>query len=106
MFDLKSQETDVLIVGSGCSALYFALKLPRHVNATLITKSDFESSDSYLAQGGICMLKDDEDFEAFFDDTLRAGHYENDRKSVEIMIRSSLDVIADLISRYRDYCSL
>lgn len=97
MFDLKSQETDVLIVGSGCSALYFALKLPRHVNATLITKSDFESSDSYLAQGGICMLKDDEDFEAFFDDTLRAGHYENDRKSVEIMIRSSSDVIADLI---------
>lgn len=49
--------TDVLIVGSGCSGLYCALKLPRDVRITLITKSDLESNDSYLAQGGMCMLK-------------------------------------------------
>ena len=55
--------TDVLIVGSGCSGLYCALKLPRDVRITLITKSDLESNDSFLAQGGMCMLKEQSDFD-------------------------------------------
>lgn len=90
-------DTDILIVGSGCSGLYCALHLPREKRITVITKADLESSDSYLAQGGICCLKDPADYDAFFEDTLKAGHYENDRESVDIMIRSSQDVIQDLI---------
>lgn len=90
-------KTDILIVGSGCSGLYCALHLPKEKNVTIITKSDRESSDSYLAQGGICVLRDDADFESFFEDTMKAGHYENDRESVSIMIRSSRDVIDDLV---------
>ena len=74
-------KTDVLIVGSGCSGLYCALNLPRDIEITIITKSDLESNDSYLAQGGMCMLKEAADYESFFEDTLKAGHYENDRKS-------------------------
>ena len=92
-----TMDTDILIVGSGCSGLYCALHLPREKRITVITKADLESSDSYLAQGGICCLKDPADYDAFFEDTLRAGHYENDRESVDIMIRSSQDVIQDLI---------
>ena len=65
-------ETDVLLVGSGCSALYFALNAPGDLNITLISKSDFESSDSFLAQGGICVLRDEKDFDSFFQDTLKA----------------------------------
>jgi L-aspartate oxidase len=91
-------KTDVLIAGSGCSGLYCALQLPEDVDITIITKSDTESSDSYLAQGGMCMLRDEDDYDSFFEDTIRAGHYENDRKSVEIMIRSSIDVVNYLIS--------
>lgn len=91
-------KTDVLIVGSGCSGLYCALWLPRDIQITVITKSDTQSSDSYLAQGGMCMLKDESDYESFFEDTLKAGHYENDKKSVEIMIKSSQQVVKDLIS--------
>ena len=90
-------ETDVLIVGCGCSGLYCALNLPRDKRILMITSSDAESSDSYLAQGGMCMLKDDSDYDSYFEDTLKAGHYENDKKSVEIMIRSSRDVVKDLI---------
>lgn len=90
-------ETDILIVGSGCSGLYCALNLPKNLRITVITKSDAESNDSFLAQGGICVLKNDDDYDSFFEDTLRAGHYENDRKSVEIMIDSSQDVISDLV---------
>lgn len=96
-------KTDVLIVGSGCSGLYCALQLPRDKEITVITKSDAASSDSYLAQGGICMLKDESDYESYFEDTLKAGHYENDRESVEIMIRSSQDVIQDLIGYGADF---
>ena len=92
-----TMDTDILIVGSGCSGLYCALHLPREKRITVITKADLESSDSYLAQGGICCLKDPADYDAFFEDTLKAGHYENDRESVDIMIRSSQDVIQDLI---------
>lgn len=91
-------KTDILIVGSGCSGLYCALKCPADKNILLISKSDLESSDSYLAQGGICMLKDDTDYESYFEDTMKAGHYENDKESVGIMIRSSQDVIRDLVS--------
>ena len=90
-------KTDVLVVGSGCSGLYCALNLPGDRKITVVTKSDAESSDSYLAQGGICMLKDEADYGSYFEDTMKAGHYENDRQSVDIMIRSSQDVIRDLV---------
>lgn len=93
----RTEKTDILIVGCGCSGLYAALNLPRSKKIRIITKSDLESNDSFLAQGGICMLKDDSDYESWFEDTMKAGHYENDRKSVDIMIRSSQDVIRDLI---------
>ncbi len=91
-------KTDILIVGSGCAGLYCALHLPKDKSILIITKSHVESSDSYLAQGGICMLKNDKDYDSFFQDTMKAGHFENDKESVEIMIRSSVDVINDLIS--------
>ena len=91
-------KTDILIVGSGCSGLYCALQCPSDKQILLISKSDLESSDSFLAQGGICMLKDDTDYESYFEDTMKAGHYENDKESVGIMIRSSQDVINDLVS--------
>lgn len=90
--------TDILIVGSGCAGLYCALNLSTDKQITIITKTDVESNDSYLAQGGMCMLKEESDYEAFFEDTLKAGHYENDKTSVEIMIRTSPEVVSDLLA--------
>lgn len=95
--------TDILIVGSGCAGLYAALHLPKEKTVTIITKTDVESNDSFLAQGGMCMLKDPNDFDSYFEDTLKAGHYENDRMSVEIMIKSSPDVVSDLVSYGVDF---
>ncbi|MBQ2755957.1 MAG: L-aspartate oxidase [Oscillospiraceae bacterium] len=90
-------KTDVVIVGSGVSGLYCALKLPKDKKITILTKDAADMSDSFLAQGGICVLKDESDYDAYFEDTMRAGHYENNKRSVEIMIRSSPSVIADLV---------
>lgn len=96
-------KTDILIAGSGCAGLYCALHLPKEKRVTMITKSDAESNDSFLAQGGMCLLKEEADYESFFEDTLKAGHYENDKTSVEIMIRSSQDVVEDLITYGADF---
>ncbi len=90
-------KTDILIAGSGCSGLYCALHLPTDKQILIITKEDIESCDSFLAQGGICMLKNKEDYASYFEDTMKAGHYENDKQSVEIMLHSSKEVIQDLI---------
>lgn len=90
-------EADIIIVGTGVSGLFCALNLPREKNIIMITKSDCESSDSFLAQGGICVLHDDKDYDSFFEDTMQAGHYENRKESVDIMIRSSREIINDLV---------
>ena len=91
-------KTDIVIVGCGVAGLYCALNLPEDKNITVVTKNIARKSDSYLAQGGICVLRDETDREAFFEDTMKAGHYENNPESVEIMINSSQDVISDLVS--------
>ena len=90
-------ETDVVIVGTGVAGLFTALSLPGDTRIIMLTKSDLESSDSFLAQGGICVLRDEKDYDDFMEDTMKAGHYENRRESVDLMIRSSRDVIHDLI---------
>lgn len=94
----SEMNTDIIIVGCGVAGLYCALNLPKGKKITIVTKSEAPKSDSFLAQGGICVLRDEEDFKVFFEDTMKAGHYENNPDSVEIMIRSSQEVIGDLVS--------
>ena len=98
-----NKKYDAVIVGCGVAGCFTALHLPSDWQILMITKSDMEESDSFLAQGGICVLKDDKDYDAFFEDTLRAGHYENRRESVDIMIRESRGVINELIEYGVDF---
>lgn len=96
-------KADILIVGSGCAGLYCALNLPKDKNILIITKDIVEHSDSYLAQGGMCMLKDEDDFDSYFYDTMKAGHFENNTAAVETMIQSSPDVVKDLLEYGVDF---
>ena len=96
-------QADVVIVGTGVGGCFSALNLSVDLSIIMITKSDLESSDSFLAQGGICVLHDDDDYDSYFEDTMRAGHYENRKESVDIMIRGSQDVIHDLIGYGVDF---
>ena len=95
---MKTVRTDIVIVGCGVAGLYCALNLPENKKITVVTKDIARKSDSFLAQGGICVLRDDTDYDAFYEDTMKAGHYENNPESVDIMIRSSQDVIGDLVT--------
>lgn len=87
----------VIVVGTGAAGLYAALSLPEDMQILMITKDAIENSDSYLAQGGISVLKDESDYAPYFEDTMRAGHYENNKESVHVMIESSRAIINKLI---------
>ena len=91
---MKERKVDVVIVGTGVSGLFHALNLPEDKRILMLTKADLESSDSFLAQGGICVMRDE---------TMKAGHYENRKESVDIMIRSSREIIDDLVSYGVDF---
>ena len=97
------KQYDVIIVGCGVAGCFGALHLPSDRHILMITKSDIEESDSFLAQGGICVLKDKEDYDSFFEDTMKAGHYENRKESVDMMISSSRSVIDELIAYGVDF---
>lgn len=97
------EKYDVVIVGNGAAGLFCALHLPQDKRILCITKDEMENSDSFLAQGGICVLHDDADYDSFFEDTMRAGHYENRKESVDIMIRSSRAVIEELVALGVDF---
>ena len=45
-----NKKADVVIVGTGVAGLFSALNLPDDKEIIMITKSDAESSDSFLAQ--------------------------------------------------------
>jgi len=89
---------DVIIIGTGVAGLFAALNLGSDKQILIVTKGTLEDNDSFLAQGGICVQRDETDFEPFLKDTLRAGHYENNEAAVAIMINSSQNIIADLIA--------
>lgn len=90
-------KADTVIVGSGVAGLFAALCLPENMDILIITKEDYRECDSFLAQGGVCVLKSIDDFKCYYEDTMKAGHYENNPESVKVMIESSPDIIQTLI---------
>lgn len=85
------------------AGLFTALHLPENIKILIITKDELEKSNSFLAQGGISTLRDEEDYDAYFEDTMRAGKYENDKKAVDVLIRSSRAIIKELIKLGVDF---
>lgn len=88
---------DVIIVGTGIAGLFCALNIEASKRVLVITKESLEKSNSYLAQGGIATLKDEDDYHTYFLDTMRAGHYENNQLAVHTMIKDSREMIEALI---------
>lgn len=88
---------DVLIVGTGIAGVYSALNLSKDLNVLLITKEKITDCNSYLAQGGISTALNSDDYDAYIEDTMKAGNYKNTRESVEILVKESRDNINRLI---------
>ncbi|MBQ8980223.1 MAG: L-aspartate oxidase [Eubacterium sp.] len=90
-------KTQTVIVGSGVAGLFTALCLPDDREILIITKENLKDADSYLAQGGVCVLKSVDDYNCYYEDTMKAGHYENNPDAVRVMIESSPDIIGTLV---------
>lgn len=94
---LENRQYDVIIVGTGIAGLFCSLNFPDDIRILILTKEAADRGNSFLAQGGISVLKNPEDYHSFFNDTMKAGHYKNCPQAVHTMIRSSTEIISDLV---------
>jgi L-aspartate oxidase len=66
--------TDYLVIGSGISGLYFALRAAEDSRVVIVTKKSIDDTATNLAQGGIAaVLGDDDSLEAHVSDTMTVG---------------------------------
>ncbi|GHU54714.1 L-aspartate oxidase [Clostridia bacterium] len=94
---------DVIIVGTGAAGLFCALNLPECLSVAMLCKEGLCDNDSFLAQGGISTLRTPDDYEPFYEDTMKAGHFENDPDAVSEMINASTRIIKDLLDAGVDF---
>ena len=100
---MKQLKYSAVIVGSGISGLYTALKLEQNSLGSkilLVTKSNLGESNSYYAQGGmVAVLKDNsaDNVELHIKDTLVAGAGLNDESTVKFISENSDTVVKDLL---------
>ncbi|WP_176222163.1 L-aspartate oxidase [Tuberibacillus sp. Marseille-P3662] len=92
---MNQYESDVLIVGSGLAALMVAYECSSDCHVTIITKSSWQDTNSYKAQGGIAVRQGQDD-DTFLTDTLSAGHHQNNATNVNILVSESEAAIKTL----------
>lgn len=96
------KNTDVLIVGSGISGLFFAIKTAMvrpDLSITIMTKSTADYSNTRFAQGGIAVVTDlmKDSFDQHIEDTIKAGGGEGDRSVIEMVVRQAPDRLQELL---------
>lgn len=101
---MKNSEYSAVIIGSGISGLYAALKIEQQIKqpdrVLLITKSKLEDSNSYYAQGGmVAVLKENkaDSVDSHVQDTLKAGAGLSEEKTVKFISQNSDKVVRDLL---------
>ena len=68
---MNNNRHDLLIIGSGAAGLSLALRLADRLHIALISKSSLDESATLYAQGGISVVRDEEDsLESHINDTL------------------------------------
>ncbi len=91
----KSQNSDVLIIGSGAAGLSAALHLAENCQVSILSKTTLSSGSTYWAQGGIAAVLDDNDsIEAHVRDTLIAGAGLCHEDSVKRIVSESKEAVA------------
>lgn len=101
---MENKNSSVVIVGSGISGLYCALKLaetcPNVYDISLITKSSLKQSNSHYAQGGIVAVLSENELDSVashISNTLRAGAGLCDFDTVKFISEKSEEVIKDVM---------
>lgn len=90
--------TDFLIIGSGISALNFALRVSGKGNVLILTKKERTDANTNYAQGGVAAVLDKSDsFASHIEDTCKTGAGLCIKEAVEIMVKEGPALIEDLI---------
>ena len=98
---MKQSKHNIIVIGSGISGLYTALKLEQFgQNVLIITKGELQNSNSYYAQGGMVAVLEEntnDSVELHVSDTLSAGAGLSEKESVEFISKNSDKVVKDLL---------
>ena len=98
----STQETDILIIGSGASGLALALTLADTHRVTLITKNTLRHGSSAYAQGGIAAVLDNKNplsIEKHIQDTLKAGAGLCNQEAVRFIVNNGSYAIHWLVKQ-------
>lgn len=88
---------DVLIIGSGVAALQLATFISHDKNVRILTKSQMNSSNSYMAQGGIAAsIGIHDNHSKHIADTIVAGRFHNKEEAVREILNEAPALIHDL----------
>ncbi|PTT15779.1 L-aspartate oxidase [Flavobacterium sp. HMWF030] len=95
-------KTDILIVGSGISGLFFAIKTARKrpdLSICIMTKEKANNTNTQLAQGGIAVVTNQlkDSFEQHIKDTLKSGAGLCDEEIVKMVIQQAPERLEELI---------
>ena len=94
----KKLNTDFLIIGGGIAGLNAAYHASKFGMVTLITKTNTEDSNSFLAQGGVAVTMDENDsIELHINDTLIAGRDLCNEEAVRILVEEGRERVIELI---------
>lgn len=94
-----NNDYDVLIAGSGVAGLYAALNFAPDVRVLVLSKRELTLCNSFLAQGGVAAVVDktNDDYRLHIADTLIAGGYKNDLRSLEILVNEGPEDVLRLV---------
>lgn len=92
------KQYDVVIVGAGVAGLYAALQFTEDISVLIISKREFQLSNSSLAQGGVAAVLDrqHDDYKLHIADTLIAGKFKNNLSAVEKLVAEGPDDVLKL----------
>lgn len=89
---------DVIIIGAGVAGLYAAMKLPKEKKVLIINKRETFKCNSFYAQGGVALARDEADIPFHIQDTLNAGDGLCSEEAVDVLSKNSRSVIDDIIT--------
>jgi len=89
----------ILIIGGGLAGSLLAYLLQDYCSVALLTKKNFNNSNSVLAQGGIAsVFAADDSFNLHAHDTLVAGNFHNKLSAVKTLVEEGPQFLQNLIA--------
>eukprot|EP00252_Welwitschia_mirabilis_P000495 TRINITY_DN10475_c0_g1_i2.p1 TRINITY_DN10475_c0_g1~~TRINITY_DN10475_c0_g1_i2.p1 ORF type:complete len:685 (+),score=118.98 TRINITY_DN10475_c0_g1_i2:195-2249(+) len=90
---------DFIVIGSGIAGLRYALEVAKHGSVAIITKSESHESNTNYAQGGVsAVLSPSDSVESHVKDTIIAGAYLCDEKTVKVVCSEGPERVKELVS--------